>query len=286
MLKITSSDFKKIWWVASYPKSGNTWVKLFLEAYTTGMPVELNTVYGRFVLPDNAPHFYQSVCPWPVTTAYEILWAALRVPALLQMIASRGCIELALKTHHANVSVEGLKLIPPMLTKGAVYIIRDPRDIVVSASHHSSITIDQAIDHLNDSTAMIANTDTGMGHLLQSWSDHVLSWTVGNDEVDTVVVRYEDILADPMAALTGILLSLGFKNLSGDRLEFAVRETNFENLQAKEDKHGFVEQKGSERFFRQGKINGWMSVLNKGQVKRIEDTHGEVMSMFGYKTQE
>ncbi len=281
---MTDDDLRKIWWLASYPKSGNTWIKLFLEAYVTGMPVQLNNGFARLTIPDNAPHYYQAVCPWPLPQATATLWAALRVPALLQAIASRGGEEVIMKTHHANVGVHGMCLIPSVLSLGAVYIVRDPRDIAVSWARHSNISIDDAIEFMGNNIATIGNEKVGYGHILQDWSTHVRSWTGKNESVSTSVIKYEHLVHDPHRIFTKLIPAIGFGNVIEERLNYAVLATSFETLQAKEKKSGFKEQKGEELFFRCGQVGAWKRHLTMSQAATIEKDHGAVMEELGYET--
>jgi hypothetical protein len=310
-------DIRKIWWIASYPKSGNTWVRLFLDAYVTGR-VDLNSVYGHFAFGDLQLSAYQSVCPWPVSQANKYIWPCLRIPALLQMIASRNGMDLALKTHHANVAVDGMPLIPPRLTKGAIYLVRDPRDVAISWSHHADVSMDKAVEFLGSELGTICNDDIGLGHLLKSWSTHVESWVAENEQVKTTVIRYEDLQADPSDQFRLILDRFGCKKIDEERFAWALQETEFASLRAKEEERGFREKRGGEYFFRQGMRHGWRAMdgnghhefdaeevgcpeliddfrpidagwrqtLTSSQVRQIEKEHGDVMAAFGYELAE
>ncbi len=310
-------DIRKIWWIASYPKSGNTWVRMFLDAYVTGR-VELNTVYGHFASGDLQLSAYQAVCPWPISKANKYIWPALRTPALLQMIASRNGVDLALKTHHANVAVDGMPLIPPRLSKGAVYLVRDPRDVAISWSHHADVTLDKAVDFLGSEMGVICNDEVGLGHVLKSWSTHVESWVADNEQVKTTVIRYEDLQADPADQFRLVIDRLGFKSVDEERFAWALKETEFASLREKEEAKGFREKKGGDYFFRQGMSHGWRAMNGNGHcefdrdevgcpelmddfrpadagwrqtmtaplVKRIEESHGDVMAAFGYELSE
>jgi len=96
------------------------------------------------------------------------------------------------------------------------------------------------------------------------------------------VIRYEDMLADPMATFTQ---AARFLQLPTDpaRVEKAVRFSDFKVLSQQEAEKGFKERPGkTERFFRQGKSGGWRDRLTAAQVDRIVADHGAVMRRFGY----
>ena len=276
------NNLKRVLWLASYPKSGNTWLRFVLDSYAADREVPINTYYGHYASGDLHVGSYQTVCPWPLNTAPQYVWVALRVPALLHMMAARQCENMALKTHHANIEMFGMALIPPELTIGAVYIVRDPRDVAISWANHASVSIDRAIEFMGRDQATIANQQVKLGHYVASWSQHVSSWTADNEDIETTVVRYEDLLDDPHEEFSRVIKQTHFE-YDSDRLSRAIERCSFDRLRAAEDEDGFKEKRGGDHFFRVGKSGQWRDRLTPGQIHRIEEQHCELMMAMGYE---
>ena len=149
----------KIRWIASYPKSGNTWVRCFLQAYLTGK-LDINDL--NLTMGDSSPFDYQgcSVAPLGALSSYEAAWY--RPAALFNMcVRHKGLI---LKTHNANVKVNGISLIPEFMTHSAVYVVRDPRAVCLSHSKHMGIDVEKSIYSMNNAQCMLAFQNTPVGH--------------------------------------------------------------------------------------------------------------------------
>lgn len=275
--EVNSKD-RKIWWLASYPKSGNTWVRMFLNCYATRFPVSLNSVY-QYVVTDLRVEIYQMMSPRPLsemTLSEQFMYLP---GALINLIKLANTKDVVVKTHNAKANVSGIALIPVAITAGAVYIIRDPRDVVISLSHHFNLTINESITMLNDEQRA-GESKQGLFHMLMSWSQNVNSWTRMNKDVPTLVVKYEELNATAFEAIISHLeLSVPDHE---ERLKFAMKQTEFSNLQELESKDGFVEKAGNSNFFRSGKSGQWKTILTKKQQELITDKNKEVMQHYGY----
>lgn len=268
---------RRIWWLASFPKSGNTWVRLFVHCYETRYPLNINAGYS-FVVGDQRLELYQHVAckPLSVCTTAELIY--LRPSMLIHYIQLRDPCDVYFKTHNANVTICDIPLIPKLLTKGAVYLVRDPRDVAVSYAKHCGISIDECIDRMC-SADHVGMRDT-VADIILSWSDHVTSWM--ESQFPVTAIRYEDLVSDPETGFRRILPALGFNEIDEDAFQFALDQTRLQNLQKQESTEGFKEAKNG-MFFGVGKAGSWKNVLTDKQVEKIEETHGEVMQKFGYE---
>ena len=273
---------KSIWWLASYPKSGNTWIRALLSAYQTNGALDINQMRG--VISDNQVYFYTVVAHKQLDELEDYEWICLRYAALLHLVraAREGEKALFLKTHNANVAVEGLQMIPWPMTAGAIYVVRDPRDVVLSYANHFSTSVDEAIKAMeHEHNSVIDKKQHGVFHILATWSMHVNSW-LQEKPFPVGLVKYEDLMDDTEYRFTKLLEFLDIP-VDADRVRRAVDASRFDSLRAQEDKKGFSEcPEKVERFFRSGKAGGWRDVLTEPQVKRIEAVHGEVMQRLGY----
>lgn len=231
------------------------------------------------VVGDMQPYFYNSLLPKPIDDMTREEWMALRPAALVHMMSALGIRPIMLKTHHCNALVDGLSLIPSGLTKKAIYIVRDPRDIAISVANHFSISIDEAIDSLEDEDRLIGDSQY-FSHILNSWSFHVKSW-IQENRYPVAVLRYEDLYREPEYRLTSLIQWLTDEDANEFKVKAAVEVTKLSNLQWQEQQKGFKESPKGVTFFMRGG-SYWHEVLTPEQARRIEDAHGEMMEEFGY----
>jgi len=231
------TDDRPIWWLASYPKSGNTWVRAFLSSYLHGAE-DLNNLHG--VTGDNQPYFHQALAHRPLKELGTWDLVVVHNLALLHMLSVLRMQEpYLLKTHNANLSFGGTSLIPWPITKGAIYVARDPRDVAVSYSDHFGSSLDDAITSMGKKQNRITQ-DNGLFHILSSWSEHIKSW-MEQKTFRTGLLRYEDLLANPAEKFAGILKYLGIEEIDSSRFERALEFSSFDSLRKLEEQHGFQE---------------------------------------------
>ena len=272
---------RKIWWLASYPKSGNTWARMFLNAYVTGFPLDVNSAF-QYAMGDLNPSYYQLVSARPANDLTSTEQFCYRSAALMNLISMSPACNITLKTHHAKVAADEFVLIPPSLSRAAVYIVRDPRDVAISYADHLGETIDTTIQRMNEMQHVAEHRVSKLIHVLTTWSTHVKSWTDVNNNIPVVVIRYEDMIDNTEETFRKILKGLGILIIDELRFKFAMEQTTFDNLKKLEENGTFREKGAGEKFFRVGKYNQWHSVLNKKQIKKIEEDHGEYMIKYGY----
>lgn len=275
---------KHIWWLASYPKSGNTWIRMFLNCYVTRFPVNLNSPF-QYAAGDLGSRMYQLTCPKPLTEWEPIDTIYYRHAVLMNFINMSSTPDICLKTHHAKLDIENITLIPSYITKGAVYIVRDPRDIAVSLCEHMEHdTFEDTIAMMGDNKSIvIKNEYKALFHFLTSWSSHVDSWTLHNKDITTLTVRYEDMINRTDETFRYILNALGFDKIDEDGFQFALKQTCFANLQRVEQEKGFAEQANKNKFFKRGKVGSWTTHLPANCVQTIIDNHGETMKRHSYE---
>ena len=274
------SGLARIHWLASYPKSGNTWVRALLYAYQFGT-VSLQQMKGH-VTGDQTPGawFAASPIPWSLLNNDQKL--LLRYPALMIIITMNMQETCILKTHCANIRTNSIDLIPEELTGQSVYLVRDPRDVVISYAHHMGIDLDAAIARMGKIGCVLNNEDNNIVQPTGSWSVSVKSWYEGGS-FERSIIRYEDLQKDTAYELTHILECFyPDEEVDQERVKHAVALCEFEKLKRMEEKDGFQESTKNGEFFRKGKST-WREVLTNEQVKQIESDHGEWMGKMGYE---
>jgi hypothetical protein len=264
------SDLRRIIWLASYPKSGNTWMRLLLAHYfmPLGQAPDINNIRA-FTTGDVRSDFFDQAAGGRY--AGETLQDWIRVRGLaMRMIAASKPSHHFVKTHCQPVPFEGRDVVPPEVTAAAIYILRNPFDVAPSFARHQGVDIDTAIDRMLDED-MVMGTGTGIFELLGRWDHHVQSWTEAPG-LPLHVIRYEDMLAKPGPTARGLLGSFLKMKVDAAKLAYAVKSTSFETLRKQEEDLGFrerPEQMGA--FFARGKAGAWRDDLTPAQVGLLRE---------------
>ena len=273
----------KIIWIASFPKSGNTWMRAFLANYILKQKASypINEL-GSFSLSDTRPRFFQEASGKPVEQLSTIDTLKLRLKCQ-KLIAEFKNHDHFVKTHSRYGTFKGHSLINDRVSKGAIYLVRNPLDLVISYAAHLGIPIDEAIDAMDGSPNFTVEADSNVVTVMGSWSDHVDSWLT-NETVPRILVRYEDLVEDPSKEFNKVLTTLGM-GIDQGQLNKAIGFSSFSELARQESVSGFRERPPhAKQFFRQGVSGQWNDILKRSQVQKIIATHGNVMAKLGYET--
>lgn len=278
---------KNIIWLASYPKSGNTWFRLVLANLQnpSDTPVNINHVEG--VLHSGHRNHFDNIVGIDSTdlTFDEIDNLRPDVYRAISREHPPGS-PLFMKMHDARtLTPKGAPLVPADVTRGVIYFIRNPLDVVMSLANHSGIGIDEAIANLNDAYYCLSG-DIGKFHFqlrqkLLTWSSHVRGWTQSRD-MNIHVVRYEDMKRNPMETFTKAAAFAGLE-FTPEQMEKALEFSDFSQLKRQEQEDGFQEKSPHDHsFFYRGEAGYWREALKEEQVKSITGNHFEMMRKFGY----
>lgn len=273
-------------WLASYPKSGNTWMRIALITLQNGgKPIDLGSMVNNIGILLAARHRFDMALDIDFSdlSTEEVLLLRPKVYGFMDTQARETTIW---KIHDCwQRTSDGEALFPEEVTAASIYLVRDPRDVAVSFAHHFGMEIDEAIALMADPNyAVAAGIRSGHHHLPQTysdWSGHVTSW-IDRSGLAPLVIRYEDMVADFAAVLRQTSATLGWTS-SEAAIAGTVAATRFDRLRDEEKAGNFPETPGGgRRFFRRGMAGGWRDTLNPAQVEQIERDHGEVMHRLGY----
>ena len=261
-------------WIASYPKSGNTWVRAFLSYYIYSEGKEFNF------------QMLNKITQFPSRTLFNKMGQNPKnlLEAAQSWISTQEMINLSndndivfLKTHNAMCKLENYAFTNKENTLGAIYIVRDPRDVLVSYHAHSvnvnytsvlsTMTTGKTPTHLSD------DKDKKDMSIMGNWSENYNSWKNFN-LTKKIIIKYEDLLLDPFMNFLKIIEFLN--NLYGlkidkNKIKKSIEATKFSNLQKLEKEIGFGEKlKNKKLFFREGKIGQWKKKLDKKFSDKLE----------------
>lgn len=268
-----------IYWLSSYPKSGNTWFRIFLAnlLYADDSPMDINLV--EYLINDQmttSRQWVDKACGFDSALLTHDELDELK-PTLYSAYGLAHPVSYH-KLHKAYTYLDnGTPLIPAEGCLGAIYFIRNPLDVAISLANHFLCSIDDAID-------IMSNHDFALYPLRQkflSWSKHVASW-VEAKHVNVCMLRYEDMVFEPQASFTKAVEFLAL-DVTKEKISQAISNSEFNKLKQVEEDVGFFEKPPRlERFFRKGIVGDWKNALNDEQIERVIEEHGKMMQRFGY----
>lgn len=229
--------------LASYPRSGNTWLRFMLFEALTGTPAGFSSV--RRAIPHVNP--YMDTRPLLPNGARLFL------------------------THEQYGR--------PYRHASAVYLVRDVRDVIISEYGRRQMTL----SYTNDFDHFLEDFLRGRIHRFGSWTDHVAGWTHRAAIADgsMLLVRYEDLKTDPAKKLSEVLQFLG-EPRSPSVIRGAVDNNNLQAMREKEDRIRLPEATPGFRFVNKGMSGSWRERLDPRQIRRIEEASGRLLERLGY----
>ena len=274
---------KNLIWLASYPKSGNTWFRAFLTAlFSKDQSININALAYNASMA-NADYFeYATQLDISELKSAEI--DNLK-PEVMRSLSATGDEFIPVKIHDKYRQLDiHHSIIPLDRTKVVLYFIRNPLDIVVSYAHHDKLTYDRVIERMNEnySLAMANNREFPVvSENLDTWSNHVISWT-NTAPCAVHAIRFEDMLLNGRETFKLAIMTLGL-NIPDSVIYKAVENCKFDKLKEQEQRIPFKEKNPvADSFFRRGKVGSWRTLLSTDQVSQIINDHREVMRSFGY----
>ena len=272
--------------VASYPKSGNTWIRAVLEQLRRGpeWTFSINKMpagfYGftRRVL-------FDSISP---VNAADLFFDEIEnnMPDIYRTMIAEDPSTQIIKVHDdLHRTPNGEWLYPPDAIYSVIYAVRHPYDVAVSFANHMNLPVEEAVRLMQDGDVASHVTDELPLPLPQhvgSWTSNIASW-IDNPPHSVTLVRYEDMYERPVEEFSRLADVAGF-TVSREEVSRAVGGADFDKLRSEEQTSGFRERPPtSENFFRAGRPRSWTEEkLNKGLRDRIAQDHAPMMERLGY----
>ena len=272
-------------WCASYPKSGNTWVRAIITSLLYSEDGIFNFAMLRKVsLFPKRFHFKDFTDDYSNLKKISQYWINAQ-----EKINTDGKLTI-FKTHNGNYNFLGKDFTNKNNTIGVIYVVRDPRNIISSIANHYKLNLEQSVNFLLDEKRFLFNqndpndfTEENIITLLGSWKSHYNSWKIASN---SLIVRYEDLLLNTKLQIN--ILSLFLKKftefeVNDEKIQNILKTTSFEKLKKMEEKEGFEEASNPNiKFFNLGPKNNWKNVLNKNLIHSIEKNFKKEMKELRY----
>ena len=278
-----------IFWIASYPKSGNTWMRSFLSAYFMTGDGEFDikklgainaypqqSFFGNEVIPEGDIYKYWENSQKKIIEKRKIKF---------------------LKTHNALISKNGSDFTKPKFVIGVIYIIRDPRNLITSLKNHYQLEkYEEAFEYMKDERAIEyrnINNSYSYYSFLTSWRNHYKTW---NDTpgYKILTIKYEDMLNDPEKTFRDVVV---FTNavchfntrVNEKKIAKSIYSTSFENLKKFEEDGSFKEniyledKRVRPKFFYLGKKNNWKELLEESLKNKMNEYYEDDLIKLNYE---
>lgn len=283
-----------IFWIASYPKSGNTWLRTLISAYYYSK----DGIFDQSILKNiemfpERRHFVGFDYNQENVADTTKLWIKSQ-----EKINADKKIRF-FKTHNVFGKVNGCDFTNKQNSAGCVYIVRDPRNVITSLINHYEMNYETSLKWMTDPNKFIYDVERVEQYgysdfqFISSWNMNYKSWRV-QKKIPIKIIQYEDLLKETYVIFKDIIefinKALNIKEeINNDKLKNSVNSTYFDKLKSDEKKNGFVEAVPSRTskekipFFNLGPNNDWKKILDKDQQIKLNDMFEEDLIKLGYK---
>jgi len=279
-------------WLASYPKSGNTWLRAFITSLlskSTGEnSLENMRAIRAYPLTDD---FYNLLDDFSDFKKIAKNWETSQ-----NIINLQKKIKI-LKTHHQLCKIDNFLFTNYKNSLATIYVVRDPRNVITSLMHHYSLkNYDEALKFIFDEHRFSGRLDkkenlkrrTEFPTYISSWQNHFNSWK--NFKKNFLLIKYEDLINRPektfnkISKFLEIIINIKITN---EKINEAIIKSSFKNLKKTEEKFGFSEAPISDlnetkKFFNLGPKNDWKNLLPNQIRLEIEKKFQKEMMELGY----
>ena len=260
-----------IFWIASYPKSGNTWLRTLISAYYYSKDGKFtqNLIKNIGQFPEKK-HFHGFDYLPQLVIDTSRFWIKAQ-----ERINSDKKIRF-FKTHNVFGKINDREFTNKANSIGCIYIVRDPRNVITSLSNHYELNYSQALTWMLNERKFIYDYEKLQEYsdfqFISSWSNNYKAWK-SQKEFPLKIVKYEDLMTKTYEVFTEIIefineITNNSEKINKLKIKNSINTTSFSKLKENERKYGFSESIKSRNenkqipFFFLGPENDWNKILD------------------------
>ena len=265
-------------WIASYPKSGNTWLRSLISSYYYSEKGHFNQNFLPNISQFPQEKYFKSFNYDPrVVTDTVKFWIS------AQEIINKDKKFKFFKTHNILGAINNSKFTDKKNTIGCIYVVRDPRNVLTSLQNHYEMSKEEALNFMLNENKFIydhsVKNDYSNFQFISSWEKNYQSW-INQKNFSVITIKYEDLINDTLETFKKVIeyIKLITKSQEGynyKKAENSIQSTSFEKMRNIEKKDGFTESilsKNESRkipFFHLGPKNDWRNIFDENYQKKL-----------------
>jgi len=283
-----------IFWITSYPKSGNTWLRILLSSYY----YTKDGFYDESVL-KNIDQFPQKKFFNEFNYDPRVVTDTIKFWIKAQEKINQDKKLRFFKTHNAFGALNNFDFTNKDNSIGCIYVVRDPRNVITSLKNFYEMNDDQAFKWITNKNQYIydVNKFEKDGYsdfqFISSWDTNFESWKI-QKKIPIKIIRYEDLLNQTYKVLTEVITfinqtTISKEKINKNKIKNAIGSTSFSKLKNKEKNEGFSEApkaKGGDKkipFFNLGPKNNWKIILNDDLKDKLNNIFKKKLEELSYE---
>ena len=277
-------------WLASYPKSGNTWLRSLIATYFYSKDGLFD-----FDLLKNIDQFPQQNYFKDFEDNFEKPESTSDYWLKAQNKINQDKKIKFFKTHNAMCKINKNLFTDENNTLGAIYIIRDPRNVVTSLANHINLNVSDAFEYMlkEDNSFSYKKDGRYLAFVpLLSWALHQKSW-ISSKRFPVLTIRYEDLELKTYEIFKEVLLFINkitksSKKINKEKIKKSIQSCEFSKMQKLEKEKGFPEawinkDKTKNKFFNLGKKNDYNELLEKKLIIEMNEKFKDQIEKFKFE---
>ena len=278
-------------WIASYPKSGNTWLRSLISSYYFSADGIFNQNSLPLIQQFPQKKYFKSFNYNPeIVTDTAKFWIS------AQKIINKDKKIKFFKTHNILGAINNCKFTDKKNTIGCIYVIRDPRNVITSLQNHYEMTKEESLNFMLNENKFIYDygikNDYSNFQFISSWEKNYQSW-LNQKNFSVILIKYEDLIKDTLKTFKKVidfieLITKSQKGYNEEKAKNSIQSTTFEKMRKIERKDGFIESILSKNesqkipFFHLGPKNNWKNIFDEIYQKKLNHTFKQNLKELNY----